>query len=601
MFSRIVILCFAILTFAHQDTAAGCERVSSERFADVKERVAASVYVRDRSTYSKIIMRTPTLGFVNITGCDSLPVKFSDTLRVKVEYVDEGGLYFEKTAVVTLQGGYSTRFPKRNFSCKFTNGEWDEDNTTAITVGKWVAQDEFHFKAFYTDMLRGFGEVGYKVYEDMTADQRDFWQRGGYAKESTARCFPDGFPCIVYVNGDFYGVFAWQLRKHRDNMNMKKHNAAHIHLDGSVCDEYLFGGYINWGMFEIRNPKTLYDNENFPYEKTSGTELIGEDSPFYNMPGDSEDVRKSKERSAKVKASIVALSRYCGELKALDSAGVDDATFKREFEKRFDKESLIDYAVFNRVTMNGDGTIKNFQWFTYDGVKWFVTPYDLDQTFGLNISGIYRPADFTTSDITTGPFLWLAKYYKEEERQRYIKLRTRGVIDIVNIARKFDTWYNRVGDYYYDLEKERWSDSPCFRDPICYKGWSPYDDYSKYDSVPNYNSKIDYSPGDLCILDGRIWQTSRYVQGIEPFSLNARKDSIERVRDWVDKRVVFLDNYYDYKVAEMTGVDKVSQTDAEATVVGIFGTAGDMRREMQQGLNIVKYSDGTCRKVYVER
>ena len=67
------------------------------------------------------------------------------------------------------------------------------------------------------------------------------------------------------------------------------------------------------------------------------------------------------------------------------------------------------------------------------------------------------------------------------------------------------------------------------------------------------------------------------------------------------ERVVFLDNYYDYKVAEMTGVDKVSQTDAEATVVGIFGTAGDMRREMQQGLNIVKYSDGTCRKVYVER
>ena len=91
------------------------------------------------------------------------------------------------------------------------------------------------------------------------------------------------------------------------------------------------------------------------------------------------------------------------------------------------------------------------------------------------------------------------------------------------------------------------------------------------------------------------------MQGIEPFSLNARKDSIERVRDWVDKRVVFLDNYYDYKVAEMTGVDRVSQTDAEATVVGIYGTAGDMRREMQQGLNIVKYSDGTCRKVYVER
>ena len=35
-----------------------------------------------------------------------------------------------------------------------------------------------------------------------------------------ARCYPDGFPCVVYLNGAFYGIFSWQLKKHRDNMAM---------------------------------------------------------------------------------------------------------------------------------------------------------------------------------------------------------------------------------------------------------------------------------------------------------------------------------------------------------------------------------------------
>ena len=95
-----------------------------------------------------------------------------------------------------------------------------------MRIGDWVRQSSFHFKAFYNDFLRGFGEVGYKVYELMIADRQPFWNRVGYVDESRARCFPDGFPCAVYLNGTFYGVFAWQLKKSRKNMNMKKYEVA---------------------------------------------------------------------------------------------------------------------------------------------------------------------------------------------------------------------------------------------------------------------------------------------------------------------------------------------------------------------------------------
>ena len=36
-----------------------------------------------------------------------------------------------------------------------------------------------------------------------------------------AKCMPDAFPVIVYQNGEFYGIYAWSLKKHRDNYHMK--------------------------------------------------------------------------------------------------------------------------------------------------------------------------------------------------------------------------------------------------------------------------------------------------------------------------------------------------------------------------------------------
>ena len=40
--------------------------------------------------------------------------------------------------------------------------------------------------------------------------------------ETGARCVPDGFPVIVYQNGEFWGVNSWQLKKHRDNYMLNK-------------------------------------------------------------------------------------------------------------------------------------------------------------------------------------------------------------------------------------------------------------------------------------------------------------------------------------------------------------------------------------------
>lgn len=197
----------------------------------------------------------PRFAWVNITGLAALPTAKTDVRQVWVEVNDGGGNRFRKRALLKAQGSWSLKFPKRNFSCQFCEGDWSGTATTGIRIGQWVRQDEFHFKAFYTDFLRGIGEVGYKLFHTMVADRPSLWERGGCGTPSRrARCLPDGFPCAVYLEGKFLGLYAWQLKKSRKNMNMERGNPLHIHLDGNLNNSTLFRGSVQWSQFEVRHP-----------------------------------------------------------------------------------------------------------------------------------------------------------------------------------------------------------------------------------------------------------------------------------------------------------------------------------------------------------
>lgn len=108
------------------------------------------------------------------------------------------------------QGNASLSFPKKNVKVDFCEDEWVGDITTSITIGDWVEQDGFHFKAYYADYFRGVAVTGYKLYQQMTDDIGRAWSRsGGLAKnEPKALCHPDGFPCVVYLDGNFYGIYS---------------------------------------------------------------------------------------------------------------------------------------------------------------------------------------------------------------------------------------------------------------------------------------------------------------------------------------------------------------------------------------------------------
>lgn len=595
MFFRFISVCVATVLFAINNVATYAE--DNRYFDEVLEQIRSNKHIVDKSECNDIVLRTPKIAYINISGCDSLTVyRKSVKQKAWLEYIDDQGVYFKKLVQTNTQGDHSRKFPKRNFTCEFFGKDWESTENTELTFGDWVKLNTFHFKAFYTDPIRGTGEVGYKIFSDVVADRRPYWVRGGYDKESNARCFPDGFPCIVYFNDQFYGIYAWQLNKNRANMNMKKKKATHIHLDGVINDETFFQGKISWDMFCVRNPKTLYSKNNSEYDKDNPTELMDEHSRFFNVSSDANDVKEAKERSAQVKESILAFSNYTAELEQLDLQGVTKEVFRAEFEKRFDVESMLDYFLFTRLFMNTDGHHKNFQWFTYDGVKWLVAPYDLDHLFGKTMDGVYYSADFTLLDITTGPFRWLHKYYDMEERDRYYRLRNLCAFDYKSVVTKLEDWYNRVGENFYKMEREAWDESPCYCDAICYKGWAPYDDYSLYNSLEEYSSDKEYAPGDMCVKNCRIWRTSRYVQGIEPYSRNARRDSLLRLETWFEERLRIIDDFYGYKTTEATAANSLEQ--GADNVKGIYSITGEALPKTRKGLNVIRYKDGTSRKVF---
>lgn len=554
----------------------------------------------DVSEQDHIVMDEPRLAFANISGMSELPAMKGKVYKGWIEFFDGKAIRFKKPIAISVQGAYSVRYPKKNFTIDFA---WDEESgktETELTIGEWVKQDSYHLKAFYTDVMRGIGEVGYKLYSQMIADRLPFWQRFGIEGKSRARCFPDGFPCIVFLNGRFQGVYAWQLKKSRKNMNMDKHNDQHIHLDGNLSDVSIFGGNITWGQFEVRNPKNLYCMDGSTYNGDRPRELMDESSNYFNNSDDREE-KESMQRSAVVKRHIRLLSSYRDELEEIESAGADRDRMREEIEKRYEIESLIDYNVLYHFQYNCDGSLKNWQWFTYDGKKWAVTPYDLDQTFGINLYGVVRPATIPMEPLTSGPFYLIDKYYNDDVRERYCQLRHKGVLEANLINGIIRDWYERVGDDYYSLEEERWPESPCYSDVLCNAGWTVCEEWEKYAKVPSYSSAKTYYAGDIVRHEGRLWQATRMVHGITPYKRNSNIDSVERITGWVASRLDFLDIFYDYD--PQVAIDNLYDSDestARRSLIGIYDSSGRRISHPVRGMNVYRYKDGQTRKIMVK-
>lgn len=589
-FARILVLMLCIIAASFSQMV-GQVDLSTPFGQKITEAGYQPQKVTDWSNESKIhLPKQPRLAYINIVGVDSAftqtpVVKYPDgqQLHAYIEVYDGEGNYFRKRILFNGQGSSSFRlWPKKNFAVSLCEDDFTGDKETKLKIGDWVTLDTYHFKANYIDHFRATNSVGYKILEGVYADRQLPWQKAGIeCKEGEeARCFPDGFPCLVYLEGEFYGIYAWSLTKNRKNMALKKKEPHHIHLDGWMpYNEFWYGPEnISWDLVEVRNPgglvlntkPNMIDGKVVPvsYDTDNPHQLMGDDFPDYDA------ANEAMARTAAVKRSIRALSNACIELDALWSTATKQEMRDR-FSQRFDLESMIDYYCFSLVTSNFDGFNSNWQWVTYDGEKWFAIPYDLDAIFGVFNQGyVLYPAEWSNGrhesdyrmelETDHGPFFFLKRLFADEIRERYWQLRA----DALSEERMFSImkqWVDAIGPENYALEFARWPESFSNSHTFCNPRWKTVDDWTRSETMPQYDPDRLYQAGDSCKAMFRIWVATAPVRGVCPYRQVGFTDSLERVKQWLHHRLELEDEYIEqFSPSPLTYHQNVEQLRTQA-------------------------------------
>ncbi len=262
-----------------------------------------------------------------------------------------------------------------------------------------------------------------------------------------------------------------------------------------------------------------------------------------------------------VKKSLIALSNYYANLMKLVSAGAVPETIKTEFSNCFDTQGFTDYIVHSLVTNNYDGHWKNWQWFTYDGVKWYVEPYDLDCTFGHHDSGtiMFPPewnslycSHFYQFPVNAGIQKLFLEYFFEDIKNRYIVLRVKKLIDGDRYSQYFRNWAERIGEEGFEMEHTKWGKSPCFIETIVNPNWETEDNWENYSSYPTYSPDSTYHTGDKCRDASRIWTATGTTKGVRPYKQIGQVDSQERIENWIKERILLLDEYFSFDPDRIT-------------------------------------------------
>ena len=521
--------------------------LSDEAANEVNEAFkSAGIKMENPSDFSKdshIELPIPRIAAQVRIYAYKLPITKQDNIEAEIEYNDKDGNYFKKPVILNAQGSSSMSYYVKNMAIDINDG-------SEIKFGDFPTQDSFHLKKYYIDAFRGQCIVGYWLmeqiyksrplgqqypYEYSYSNNSDTEGYGDVKKDffNGAKCHPDGFPIIItWVNSKteeetYMGIYTWNLKKSKEVYNCNKKTAENIILDGEIAADTLFGGTINWGAFEVRNPKSLIDINGNKYDGDNPKEL-----------SDTDKLSKT------VKTYIQNLSGLGTAVKASDT--------KETYERYLLINPTIDYMLLTQVTFHHDGLRKNWIWLTLDGKKWCPNAYDMDSIFGNHWNGIaIIPHSDTINALDAGLYSFM-KVYKEELSARYKELRDLKIFDANNIVGLLNKWLASVGYDNLKKEFEIYNETPSYRDSKLNSQWELDDVNATQDA---YSDVTEYNQGNLCSYLGMTFRAKETVTGVPPLSGTYDKapkvfgfyNSPQRVYNWLVKRIAFLDNYYSYK------------------------------------------------------
>lgn len=441
---------------------------------------------------------------VNIIA-DSLATSKTQNKDAILEFWGSG-IYFRKNIILNAQGETSMNFAKKSQSLDFKDG-------TSIKFGDWVSQDSFHLKANADDVFCGLNNVVYK-YADYVVGKTDTRANRVLCSATTsyqnasgnfnadfddnAKCMPDGFPISLHLNGEFYGMYSWNMKKHRANYSMDKKDYTSIMIDPDrLTSETFWNGTIDWSKFELKNPKTLICMDGSKYDGDNPKELIDSTSEKYD------ESNKDMKNTAITKSLLVRLSNAMPAINALTS----EEEKKAKFKELFDYDNLVVYFFVSNAIGNYDGLWGRNTVFTiYNGGKCGFNFYDCNAVFGREARGFYNIKPDELEKATGTPFSMLFDLFQDELSAKYKVLRDKGFISTDTIIKYLEDWLNILGTYSIKKNMEKWNNIVSYRD-----GSKTY---------PSYPQEYGFF------------------------------DSLERCKKWLEQRIAFMDSTFNYNVKQ---------------------------------------------------
>lgn len=345
-------------------------------------------------------------------GLPILELTGDTSTMTKDNEVSLGYVYGDRNGTCTMkwQGSSSLNYPKKNYTIKF-------DNAFEAFEG-WGVQKKYCLKANFMECTHARNIVTAKLWGQMVKTrQTDITELESLPNGGAI----DGFPIIITLNGEFHGLYTFNIPKDGWMFGMGSGTQEAIVCADNHCDATKF--------------------------KTAAT-LDGDFELEYATDEDNADW------------VLTSLNRLINAV--INSNGSDLDTTVAQY---LDWKSAIDYYILVVLTCGWDLVDYNYLLTTYDGVKWFFSAYDMDSILGLDVGGkgFVSPTEhYLTAEYYASMHrvMWLISQRKTHElKERYKQIRASAMSN-GNLFREFMNFTAGIPSVVFDEDVRKWPTIP---------------------------------------------------------------------------------------------------------------------------------------------
>lgn len=356
---------------------------------------------------------------------DGVKPTTKDDVLAEMQYISKTDS-FHAYLKIKCQGRSSMFYPKKNFTVKMYSDDARETKLKKSFKDWNHNGNKYVLKANYIDHTHARNIVSARLWNEVVNSRTDYETLPVEMRTSPRNGAIDGFPVKVYYNGNYEGVYTWNIGKDDWMWGMDEDNANHALL----CGEY---------------------NTNLTYEETA----CNFRALWSGVDGSNWGIEIGQ-NGASLKTALNNLIGFV--------MNNDGDNFRNGIGNYLDIHSAIDYYIHQYVICGLDGLAQNMLLATYDMTKWICGAYDMDSTFGLWFNGVYFvSAEYRCPEDYQEKYslLWerIESVFREELRARYFELR-KTVYSYSNMVTAFERFMDVIGLDLYAEDCEVYTGIP---------------------------------------------------------------------------------------------------------------------------------------------